>query len=107
MRRPRLPATPAVLALLAVAGPAAGEPLALDPDGLVDPWAPRASAPAIVTTSWEAPEAVEVLDPWEETRSRRAVRIPIIDPWESWSPKVPTGRFPNESLIDPWEQSRR
>ena len=107
MRRTRLSATPAVLALLLAAGPAAGEPFALEPDGLVDPWAPRSSTPAAASVTWEAPEAMDVLDPWAETRTRRPARIPIIDPWESWTPKVPTARFPSESLVDPWEQSRR
>ncbi len=107
MRQTRLSATPALLALLLMAGSAASEPLTTEPDGLVDPWAPRSSAPAVARMSWEAPEAVDVLDPWAEARSRSPTRIPIIDPWEGWSPKVPTARFPNESLVDPWEPSRR
>jgi hypothetical protein len=107
MRRTRLSATPVALALLLVAGSAAGEPFALGPDGLVDPWAPRPSAAAVPHASWVAPEAVDVLDPWAETRSHRPTRIPIIDPWEGWSPKIPTASFPSESLVDPWEDSRR
>jgi hypothetical protein len=107
MPRTRLSAVPALFALLLGAGSAAGEPIALDPDGLIDPWAPRSSAPAISSASWEAPEAVDVLDPWAENRSRRPTRIPIIDPWEDWSPEVPTASFPSESLVDPWERPHR
>jgi len=107
MRRTRLFAAPAGLTALLVAGFAPGEPLALDPDGLVDPWGPRSSASAAPTASWKAPVAVDVLDPWSEPRSRGPARIPIIDPWKNWSPEVPTARFPSASLVDPWEHMRR
>ena len=100
VRPPRL-----ALICLAVAWPAvaAAQPDDGVPGELVDPWAPRVRPAPLAEASWDVPNAVDVLDPWNEPKPSPAPEFVIIDPWEGWKPAVPTASFPPASLVDPWK----
>ena len=92
--------------LLTLAAPAAAGEAGWSeaPAELIDPWAPRATASTPPTAEWDIPEAVELLDPWKQPRSRPRAKFVIIDPWEGRPAGIPTAAFPPVSLVDPWQQ---
>ena len=106
MRSPVAPIVAAVLLTVALPAAAGETGLSQPATELVDPWAPRTVGPRPATAKWVVPEAVELLDPWQEPRHLPPAEFVIIDPWEGRPTGIPTAAFPPESLVDPWQRPR-